>query len=338
MVSIMEISRFAKIVNAGIALPEKVVTNDDYEKVFGVKLPEAWRRALEERIGIFKRYIADEKTTAADLAAEAIKNALERAKLSIDDLDLIIFATDTPDMQTPPTCTRVHKLLGAKLKTGCFDINAACADQTIGLILASHMIMLNEDINYIAVVSPYVMNKFVDRNDVVASIFSDGAGAVILGPSDKPGFLAGKVISDGNYWDYWGIYIGAMRPCSEQAVKEGWHKLRYLKRYPPDINIRHWPDLIRETAKKAGIDVKDIKHFFITQVNKSMIETTMKLLGLPPERAVYIMHKYGYTGSACVFFALYDAINEGRLKPGDYINFTTSGVGFVMASAIFRWI
>ncbi len=84
--------------------------------------------------------------------------------------------------------------------------------------------------------------------------------------------------------------------------------------------------------------VEEIKHFFITQVNKQTIIDTLKVLGLPPERGVYVMGKYGYTGSACVFFALYDAINEGRLKKGDYLIFTTSGVGFVMASALFKWV
>jgi len=335
----IRIKRYAKILNAGIALPEKVVTNDEYEKEFGVALPEAWRRALEDRIGITLRYVADENVAPSDLAAEAIKNALDRAGLDVNDLDLIIQATDTPDYQTPPSCTVIHKKLGAKLKTGCFDLNAACADQTIGLIIGSQMIMLNDDINYVAIVSPYVMNRFIDRKtDIVGSIFSDGAGAVILGPSDEPGFITGKIISDGSYWDYWGIFIGGARPCSEEAIKQKWNYLRYIKRYPPDINIRHWPDLIKQTAEKAGIDVKDIKHFLITQVNKQSIMDTLKILGLPPERGIYIMGKYGYTGSACVFFALYDAINEGRFKHGDYLIFTTSGVGFVMAAALFRWV
>lgn len=332
-------TRHAKIIDAGISLPKKVVTNADYEKEFGVQLPEAWRRALEDRIGITLRYVADKDVAPSDLAAEAIRNALERSGLSIDDLDLIIQATDTPDYQTPPSCTVIHKKLGAKLKTGCFDLNAACADQTIGLIIGSQMIMLNEDVNYVAVVSPYVMNRFVDRQtDIVGSIFSDGAAAVILGPSDEPGFITGKIISDGSYWDYWGIFIGGARPCTEEAIKEKWNYLRYVKRYPPDVNIKHWPNLIKETATKAGIKVEDIKHFFITQVNKETIVATLKTLGLPADRGVYVMDKYGYTGSACVFFALYDAINEGRLKKGDYLMFTTSGVGFVMASALFRWV
>ncbi|MGQ4891330.1 MAG: 3-oxoacyl-ACP synthase III family protein [Candidatus Njordarchaeia archaeon] len=335
----MEIKRYAKIVEAGIALPEKVVTNDDYEKEFGVPLPDAWRSALEERIGITLRYVADENTSPSDLSVAAIKNALERANLDIDDIDLIIQATDTPDYQTPPSCTVIHKKLGAKVKTGCFDINAACADNTIGLNIASQMIMMNEDMNYVVVVSPYTMNRFIDRKtDIVGSIFSDGAGAVIVGPSDEPGYITGKIIADGTYWDYWGIYIGGARPCTEKAVKEGHNYLRYIKRYPPDVNIRHWPDLILQTAEKAGIDVKDIKHFLITQVNKQTIMDTLKVLGLPPERGIYVMGKYGYTGSACVFFALYDAINEGRFKKGDYLIFVTSGVGFVMASALFKWV
>jgi len=332
-------ARYARIVSAGMYVPEKVVTNEDYEKEFGVKLPEAWVRALEDNIGISKRYIAAPDEAPSDMAAAAARVALEKAGLTIDDIDLMIFATDTPDYQTPPTCTVVHHKLGAKKKTGCFDINAACADNTIALVLGSHFIMFDDDINYVLVTSPYAMNKFIDREkDIVGSIFSDGAGAVILGASDEPGFLASKIIADGSYWDYWGIYIGGARPVNEEVIKEGWHKLRYIKRYPPDVNISNWPGLIKSVAEKAKVDVKDIQHFFITQVNKSTIISTLKMLGVPPERGHTVMEKYGYAGSACVFEALYDALESGKIKKGDYLMFCTSGVGFVMAAALFRWV
>jgi 3-oxoacyl-[acyl-carrier-protein] synthase-3 len=333
-----EIKKYARIVSTGIALGRTLVTNDDYEKFFGVKLPDPWRAALENRIGIKHRYVSAPDQAPSDLAAEAARMALENAKLNIDDVDMIIVATDTPDFQTPPTVSSVHYKLGAKLKTGGFDINAACADNTIALILASYSIMLNEDVNYVLVVSPYTMTKFVDPQDVTASIFSDGAGAVLLGPSDEPGFITGKIIADGSYYDYWGIYIGGARPVNEQVVKEGWHKLRYLKRYPPDINLRHWPGLIQDTLKKAGLTPNDISYYFVTQVNREMIHQLMRLLGQPIEKAPTIMDKYGYTGSACVFMALHDTVTQGKLKKGDYIQFVTSGVGFVMASAIFRWV
>jgi len=333
-----EIKKYAKIISAGMALGKIKVTNDEYEKITGVKLPREWRAALEERIGIKLRYMTTPDQSPSDLAAEAAKNALKKAGLTIDDIDLILVTTDTPDFQTPPTESALHHKLGAKLKTGGFDINAACADMTIGLMVASYYIMMNDDVNYAIVAAPYTMTKFVDWEDVTASIFSDAAGAVILGPSDEPGFITGKIISDGSYWDYWGIYIGGYRPVNEEVIKEKWHKLRYLKRYPPDVNIRHWPNLIRETVKKAGLTVDDINHYFITQVNKSTIIQLMRLLGQPVEKAHMIMEKYGYTGSSCAFLALHDAIEQNKIKKGDYLLFCTSGVGFVMASAIFKWI
>ncbi|MEM0459980.1 MAG: ketoacyl-ACP synthase III [Thermofilaceae archaeon] len=333
-----EIKKYARIVSTGISLGRTLVTNEEYEKYFGLKLPDAWRSALENRIGIRHRYVASPDQAPSDLAAEAAKMALQKAGLTIDDIDLVIVATDTPDFQTPPTVSSVHYKLGAKLKTGGFDINAACADNTIALILASQSIMLNEDVNYALVVSPYTMVRFTDPQDVTASIFSDGAGAVILGPSDEPGFITGKIIADGSYYDYWGIYIGGARPVSEEVVREKWHKLRYLKRYPPDINLRHWPGLVQETLKKAGLTADDISYYFVTQVNREMVRELMRILGQPVEKAPTIMDKYGYTGSACVFMALHDTIEQGKLRKGDYLQFVTSGVGFVMASAIFRWV
>lgn len=333
-----QIYKYARIVSVGIATGKYLVTNDEYEKIFGTKLPEPWRNALETRIGIKQRYVSSPDQAPSDLSAEASKMALKKAGLTIDDIDLIIVATDTPDFQTPPTVTPLHYKLGAKLKTGGFDINAACADNTIALMLGSYYIMLNEDVNYVLVTSPYTMTKFIDPEDVVGSIFSDTAGAVILGPSDEPGFITGKIIADGSYYDYWGIYIGGARPVNEDVIKEKWHKLRYLKRYPPDVNIRHWPVLIRDTLKKAGLTPDDIDHYFITQVNKSTIHQLMRLLDQPIEKGHTIMDKYGYGGSSCVFIALYDALEKGLIKKDDYLLFCTSGVGFVMASAIFRWI
>lgn len=330
--------RFARIVSTGIALGKNLVTNDDYEKFFGKPLPPAWRSALEDRIGIKLRYVASADQSPSDLAAEASKMALERGRLSIDDIDLIIVATDTPDYQTPPTVCPLHYKLGAKLKTGGFDINAACADNTIALILASYHIMFNDDVNYVLVVSPYTMTKFIDPEDVTSSVFSDAAGAVILGKSDEPGFLGGKIIADGSYTDYWGIFIGGARPVSEEALKEKWHKLKYLKRYPPDINIRHWPKLATDTLGKLGLKPSDVSLFFVTQVNRESIRQLMRILEVPVERGYTIMEKYGYAGSSCVFLALHDAIEQGKLKKGDIIQFITSGVGFVMASAVFKWV
>jgi len=335
---IPSIKKYAKIISVGMALGKKCVTNDEYEKVTGVQLPKEWREALENRIGIKLRYMTTPDQSSSDLAAEAAKKALKKAGLTIDDIDLILITTDTPDFQTPPTVSTLHYKLGAKLKTGGFDINAACADMTIGLMVASYYIMMNDDVNYAMVAAPYTMTKFVDWEDVVASIFSDAAGVVILGPSDEPGFITGKIIADGSYWDYWGIYIGSARPVNEEVIKEKWHKLRYLKRYLPDTNIKHWPPLIRETIKKAGLEPYYIDHYFITQVNKSTIIQLMRLLGQPVEKAHMIMEKYGYTGSSCAFLALHDAIEEGKIKKGDYLLFCTSGVGFVMASAIFKWV
>ncbi len=135
--------------------------------------------------------------------------------------------------------------------------------------------------------------------------------------------------------------MGAANPVTQEMIKKGKHHLRFHEsghRYPANINEVHWPNLIRETVHKVGYGVEDLDMILITQVNLSSIKKVMGDLGLPLTKTHWIMDKYGYTGSACVFLALYDIWKQNKIKKGDLIDFCTSGVGFTMASALFKWI
>ncbi len=326
--------RFAKISATGHYLPSLRMTNEEASKKIGVQL-DPW---LSTTTGITVRHISAPNETTSDLAAAAAREALDRSHLKVEDIDLLLLATDTPDYISPPTTCVIHQKLGMMKKTGAFDINAACADPSIALDLAARYIMTDESINTVLCTSAYTMTKYLDWKDNMSALFSDGAGAVIVERSEEPGFLSSKIIADGNYQDYWGIYAGASyeRPTVE-AIQAGRTNLKLLKRYPPDVNIANWPDIIKEALGKASMTVDDVDMFLFTQVNLSMIKATMNVLGQPIEKTHWIMDKWGYTGSSCVYLALHDALEQGKIKKGDNVVFCTSGVGYVMAADVFHW-
>lgn len=335
-------TRYAKIAGVGMYLPEKVETNEELGKRMGLDV-DGW---LRPRTGITLRHISAPNEVTSDMAVKAAQEAIKNANLKPEDIDLILLTTDTPDYVSPPTSAVIQYKLGAK-KAGCFDINAACADAVIGLSIGSQYIMTDIAVNHVLVIGSYGMTKWLnwDSNYVearyLAPIFSDGAGAVVLSPSDEPGYITSKIIADGSYHDAYGIYVGTAYPITMEMVQQKKHHLRFHesgRRYPAEINLAHWPKLIRDTAEKAGHKVEDLNMILMTQVNVNTIRDTMKELGLPLTKTHWITDKFGYAGSACVFMALYDALEQGKLKNGDLLCFCTSGVGYVMSAALFKWI
>jgi 3-oxoacyl-[acyl-carrier-protein] synthase-3 len=336
--------KFAKISGVGVYLPEKIESNEELAEKQNLDFNR--KKWLFEKIGdlygLKLRRLAQPNEAPSDMATNAAKEALNNAGIKPEDLDLILLTTDTPDYVTPPTSPIVQYKLGAK-NAGCFDINAACADQVIGMIIASHFIIMDPTIDHVLVVAPYAMTRWIDReNDqILTPLFGDGAGAVIISRSIERGYIASKIISDGSYWDCYGVYVGAANPITLEMVKEGKHHLRFHEsghKYPADINEANWPNLIKETVSKTGYKLDDLSMVLLTQVNLQSIKKVMEELKLPLSKTHWIMDKYGYTGSSCVFIALYDALKQGKIKKGDLITFCTSGVGYTMACALFRWV
>lgn len=331
----------ARILGVGIYLPRDKIGNDELSRLMEYDVAGY---LAEKRIGLRFRSAPSEATS--DLAVAAAKEALKHSNLNPEDIDLIILATDTPDFVTPPTSAIIQHKLGAK-NAGAFDLNAACADETIALAIASHYIMLGE-IRYALVIGAYAMTKWLDwspyaesASKVLAMLFSDGAGAVVLGPSSEPGFLKSKIMAEGEYWDTYGIYLGTACPPTLEMIRQKKHFLRFHEnghRVPKDYNATRWPKLVRETLAAAGYEPLDLGLLLTNQVEYPAVEATLKALGLPPDRTHWVADKFGYAGSASAFMALYDALECGRIRAGDLVAFCTSGAGFVLASALFRWV
>jgi 3-oxoacyl-[acyl-carrier-protein] synthase-3 len=327
-------SRFATIVSTGRYIPEIEVSNDELRKRFA-HLPDFVDK-MEESSAIRTRWWAPETWATSDVALPAARQALERAGRKPEDVDLIILGTDSPDYITPATSVVLQHKLGA-VNAGTFDVGCACASFPTGLAIAAGMIAANPSLRTVLVVGVYLMHKLAAANDPMIFFYGDGAGAAVLEPATEPGFVAAASQADGSYHAHWGIYAGAtFEPATVEAVQAGRTFVRFIERYPPEINHEGWPRLVHKVAAAGSFSVSDIDFAIFTQVRKPSIELVMENLGLPMSRTHTVMEKWGYTGSACVPIALDDALEQGKIRPGDLVVFIGSGVGYNQAGAAFR--
>ncbi len=327
--------RYAKITGTGCYVPEKILTNADLSQILGEDVNDFVTNIL----GIRERHICAPDESTADLATRAAESALASAGVSPAEIDLIIVATDTPEYLSPATSVVVQHRLGAK-NAGTFDLNAACAGFVTALDTAAKYLTADENYQNILVVGAYAMTKYLDWTEKkTATIFADGAGAVVLSASATPGLLAAKLVADGSFHDFLGLYAGGTKfPVTEEILREGYlNKVRFAKRYPPEINNEGWPRIVCEVLQQANLTTDDVALFLFTQVNLSSIKTAMANLNVPLSRTHTIMGKWGYTGSACIPMALHDAVQAGKLKAGDNVILCASGGGLNMACAVMRW-
>lgn len=334
--------RHAQILSTGSDIPEQVVTNADFAARFGEKVDD-W---LVENVGIRERRFMRDDQVTSDLAVAAGRVALERAGLAADALDRIIVATDTPDYLSPATAAVVQAKLGAR-QAGVFDVNSACAGWVTALDLAARLITTEPDDTTILVIGAYGMSRFLDRADKkTATLFADGAGAVVVGTDVAPGWLATVTAAVGDYHDAMGIYTGGtFRPATaEQVAQSGPPVVQFVRKFPATFNTEQWPPLIERLLAKASritgtrLQPDDIDRYYFTQVNLRTIEAMMATLGQPLTKTHWIMDQYGYTGSACIPMALDDAIQQGKgPQPGELVLFCASGGGIALAASLWRW-
>jgi 3-oxoacyl-[acyl-carrier-protein] synthase-3 len=328
--------RYAKITGTGSYVPERVLTNDDLSRMLGENINEF----VSQIVGINERHICAADESTADLATAAARRALEAAHVLPADLDLIILATDTPEYLSPATSVVVQERLGAK-NAGTFDVNCACAGFVTALDTATKYIIADAAYRNVLVIGAYAMSKFVDWTEKKTStIFADGAGAVVVQvAADAPGFLGSKLVADGSYHDHMGVYAGGTyMPIDERVLAENFYtKVRFAKKYPPEVNIEGWQRIVRDVLGKCQLSVDDVALFLFTQVNLSTIKIVMEAMHLPMSRTHTVMGKWGYTGSACIPMVLDDAVREGKLERGQVFVMCASGGGLNMACTAFRF-
>lgn len=331
-------TRYATILGTGRYIPEIEITNQTFSEWMGEvseKLAEVVGK-FENNSGITTRFYAPEDWATSDLAVEAGKAAIADAGITPEQVDLVIVGTDSPDYITPATSVVTQFKLGC-VNAGTWDVGCACASFPTALTQAAGVIATNPHIKYVLVIGAYMMHKLADvRHDVTSFFYGDGAGAAIVGASDTPGFVSSSIKADGSYHKHWGIYSGGTyEPATCESVEAGRTKVKLVTPFPPTVNHEGWPARVRECAANGGFAVEDIDHIIFTQVNIKSIGIVMDDLGLPHEKAHYIMDKWGYMGSACLPIAFDDAIKLGKIRPGMRVVLCGSGVGYNQAATCF---
>lgn len=325
--------RNARITGTGAAVPSQVVPNSWFNEQLGEDV-DTW---LRENVQIYERRWLAEDESVADLCEQAALQAISRAGIEAKDLDLIIIATDTPEYISPSTASVIQDRLGA-INAGSFDVNTACAGFVSAMDTGFKYIQADEQYEQILVIGAYAMSKYLNLKDKkTVTLFADGAGAVILSATNDKnvGQLSSLQMTQGQYNEWMGIYAGGSHtPITPQVVDKGEHKLQFIKKFPKELNPTMWSSMAKQMVEKAGHDIKDVKMFFMTQININSIYEMLDILELPHDRAIYIMHKYGYTGSAAIPMALNQAVEENKIQRGDLITLIGSGGGLAFAGSL----
>jgi 3-oxoacyl-[acyl-carrier-protein] synthase III len=327
---------YATITGTGSHVPERVLTNADLSRMLGEDVDPFVSGVL----GIRERRVCAAGESTADLGEPAARRALAAAGVAPEEVDLLIVATDTPEYISPATASVLHGRLGMRRTAGTFDLNSGCAGYVTALDVAAKYVRADERYRRVLVVAVYAMSKFIDYTDKkTATIFADGAGAVVLEASERPGILASELHADGTLAPGMGIFAGGTaEPITEAVLRDGTrNRLRFVTKYPREVNEEGWPRIVRSVLGRIGRGVEEVDLWLWTQVNRSTIELVMDRLGVPMERAHTVMHKWGYTGSACLPMALDDAVRSGRLRSGDLVMMTGSGAGLAMGCVALRW-
>ena len=320
------------IIGLGDYLPKKILTNKDLEKM--VDTSDEW---ITTRTGIKERHIVAKDEAASDLAIMAAKGALKAALLPPQNLELIIVATITPDMQFPSVSCLVQKALGAN-RACCFDISAACAGFVYGIVTAQQFIaratFKNALVIGVEVLS--AITDWQDRNTCV--LFGDGAGAAVLTEVKSGGILSTYLGSDGSQFELLMLPGGGSRhPASLQTVKKRMHYIKMRGNELFKLAVKIMADTAQQALTRAGLKCHDIDCLIPHQANIRILLAVAKKLGLPQEKIFLNIEKYGNMSSASTAIALCEAVKEGRIKKGDIVLLDAFGAGLVWGACVIKW-
>jgi 3-oxoacyl-[acyl-carrier-protein] synthase-3 len=320
------------IIGVGEYFPARILTNKDLEKM--VDTSDEW---ITTRTGIKQRRMVAKNEATSDLAIKAAKEALGNAKIKPQDLNLIIVATITPDMQFPSVACLVQNALGSK-KAACFDIAAACAGFIYGIIIAKQFIE-NGTYKNALVIGAEVLSSITDwedRNTCV--LFGDGAGAAVLAPVRSGGVLSTYLGSDGSLGDLLKLPAGGSRyPASHKTIDDRMHYIKMCGNEIFKLAVTIMVDAAQIAVKKAGLSCKDIDCFIPHQANMRILLAVAKRLGLDEKRIYLNIEKYGNMSSASTATALCQAVKEKRIKKGDIVVLDAFGGGLVWGACVIKW-
>ncbi len=322
----------AHIVGWGKYLPSKVISNEELAQTAGVDAE--W---VKQRTGIEARHIAEPTQASADMATRAARAALEMADVAPSDLDLIIAATNTPDYWFPATACLAQDALGAN-RAGAFDLAAGCSAFVYALVVADRFIRSGAYRN-ILVVGVETVSRILDWRDPLCAYFGDGAGAVVLTASEQPGGLLGFALSsDGSGGDLLILPGGGTRHgITQQVLDQGLQYGRMDGRAVYRYGLRAMTWMGQQALRRARLKIEDIDLFIPHQTNLQLIHQVAQKLRVPLERTFVNMARYANISSAAIPVSLCDALEAGRIQPGNRLLITAFGGGLTSAGLVWQW-
>jgi 3-oxoacyl-[acyl-carrier-protein] synthase-3 len=329
----MSRQRRSAIVGIGSELPSKIVTNHDLEKI--VDTSDEW---ITVRTGIKERRVLEDGKGNADMAFQAARRALADARMDAKDLDAIIMGTVTPDYPFPSSACVLEDMLGAR-NVFSFDIGAACSGFINALAVADSFIRTGA-INNALVVGSDVLSRLLNWQDRTTCIlFGDGAGAVVLSASENgSGVLSTKLRTDGSYVKT--LYVpagGSLKPATADTVRRNEHTITMNGKEVFKIAVRSMEEISRQALAEAGIDIGQVSMVIPHQANRRIIVALAERLGVPMEKIVVNVDRYGNTSAASIPVALDEAKRQGRIKPGDIVLMNSFGGGFSWGAAVVKF-
>lgn len=323
----------AGILGTGAALPEKVITNFDLEKM--VDTSDQW---ITERTGIKERRQAAPDETTSVLCIRAARKALEMAGLTPADLDMIICSTISPDMPLPSTAAFIQRGLGAR-PVLAFDLAAACSGFLFAMTVAEQFIRTGKA-KYVLLVGAELLSRFLDYKDrATCVLFGDGVAAGIIGPAVAPsGILAAEMHTDGGFAEH--LFIpagGTAKPASCETVKAREHYIKMRGNELFKVAVRSLEDVSRRVLEQAGIAPGQLDLFIPHQANQRITDAVTGRLGVDPAKVFSNISRIGNTSSASIPICLDECVRSGRVKKGDLILMSAFGAGVTWGSVLLRW-
>ena len=326
--------RRSVILGTGSELPNKIITNEDLERL--VETSDEW---ITVRTGIKERRVLEEGKGNADMAYQAALRALEDADMEAKDLDAIVMGTVTADYVFPSSACVLEDMLGAR-KAFSFDVNAACSGFLNALAVSDSFIRTGLISNALVVGSDALSRLLNWEDRTTCILFGDAAGAVILGASENSnkGILSTRLRTDGSHVKT--LYVpagGSRNPTNPETVQNNEHTIMMNGKEVFKIAVRSMEEISRQALKEAGVTIDQVSLVIPHQANRRIIEALADRLGVPIEKVMINLDKYGNTSAASVPVALDEARRTGRIKAGDVVLLNAFGAGFAWGAAVVRF-
>ncbi|MTI66270.1 MAG: ketoacyl-ACP synthase III [Firmicutes bacterium] len=328
------------IIGVGTYNPEKVIDNEHYIKHFKELGKQDHAKALMEKLSRKTRNIATKDETSVSMEVEASKNALKKAQIDVDDIDMIISASDTPEYLTPSCALLIKNNLKANNVTNVFDVNCDCIGMLTAMDIASRYLKTDKKYKKVLISGSLLISPFANKEDpIVYSCLADGAAAVVLelrNEDEKRGLLGSKMYTDDEYNHTIRFPKCGLSNITDDTTKRIDMKMQWN---PFDFSFLsdRWTSLIKDLVKECEYSIEDVDHYFMSQFSKPDIKSTMRKLKTDMKKVTYVGDKFGYTGCPSPIMALKERMNSIESREDKLGVFCSVAGGYTMGALLYKW-